>query len=267
MRVFPSEISIWICRQWSPLSSPVWPGHIQSTKDLHHLAQCNTPIPMGSPAMVLSLQPLGPHPRTGALSHHWWFGCIAHPHPNPIFMAQLISKHNKTANLVCLNLTGGPVCSAPVVWCVTIRGSASSGAGCQPAQTQSHGHLCDRRHCWPHDTRMQPQILPPHPRHPTPPLFTLKRSLINQVISIKKKDLNRIKSSVENNYFSLPACLQTVTFVFFSLQSWTYIINLPVSVLSPRNLLKFLMSDNHTPFLGLLLFYLTDSIYLFIAFF
>ena len=111
MRVFPSEISIWICRQWSPLSSPAWPGHIQSTKGL-----------------------------------------------------------------------------------------------------------------------------------------------------------NRIKSWVENNYLSLLACLQTGTLVFFCLQTWTYIISLLVFVLSSRNLLKFLMSDKHTPFLGLLLFYLF-SVYLFTALF
>lgn len=70
---------------------------------LHHLAQCNTPVPLGPPAMVLSLQPLGPHSGTSTLGHLWWLSCIACPHPNPVFMAELISKHNETANLVCLN--------------------------------------------------------------------------------------------------------------------------------------------------------------------
>lgn len=62
------------------------------------------PSPMGSFAMVLPLQtPLSPCPRTSAL-HHLSLGDQLHclPHPDLVFMAELISKHNKTANIVCL---------------------------------------------------------------------------------------------------------------------------------------------------------------------
>lgn len=45
---------------------------------------------------------------------------LASCHPNLIFMAELISKHNETANFVCLNSHWEFSILSPNVWCVTI---------------------------------------------------------------------------------------------------------------------------------------------------
>ena len=70
--------------------------------------------------------------------------------------------------------------------------------------------------------------LPQHGRATSNPLkadsFWCLAKLI-QCLRFKNKIKFKKKNWVENNYFSLPACLQTGTLVF-CLQTWTYIINL-----------------------------------------
>ena len=82
----------------------------------------------------------------------------------------------KLQTLCVLILSGGSVCSAPVVWGVTIWSAASSGTERRLFQTQSHGHLCNCA------VLLAPNNIcsPPAPILPTapPPFYVEEFSLI-----------------------------------------------------------------------------------------
>lgn len=154
------------------------PSSTSPHPSLHHLAQCNTPLPVGSLAMVLSLQPLCPH--TGPVPSTTFslvaqLRCLSPPPPPCRFYGRTDFKTMKLQTLCVLILSGGSMYSAPVVWCVTIQSAASSGTECRLSQTQSHGHLCNCAALLALNNICS--LGPPSPSLPPVLLFTLKSSL------------------------------------------------------------------------------------------
>ena len=155
--------------------SPRWPLS-SLAPSLHHLAQCNTPLPVGVPCHGTVAAAPGSALRVNALHRLFSGGSVASPAPPPSrFYGRTDFKTTKLQTSCVLILSGGSVCSAPMVWCVTIWSAASSGTECRLAQTQSRGHLCNCSRCWPQIT-----YAALGPRSPSPPpflLFTSERSL------------------------------------------------------------------------------------------